>query len=393
MNYAVEWCISYTLMDVVSCLLVGMDGPSCAVARGATRLAFSGCVVAARRSLEEALLGEMALGVELLVLANPDRDEATRAAEAADTTGLRRWAIVVLGTAPEIEGVEIVSPGEWSEPLLARVFRAAVELHQLRRANARLVGDLRTIAHRISHDLRTPLGGILSTGEALSEVLAERDPSSVTLANSLFDSVGDLGTLVDRVSLLTRASANPAPKRAVEMEEVVWAVLQRFERRILKAGAVIIRPAFWPAVQGVSAWLETVWSNLVINALEHAKESTRIELGWSRNEGEFRFWVRDYGHGIPAEKRQTLLQPFHWLHLPNARKGLGLSIVQRLMELQEGFCGYEPVATGGSIFYFTLPAGNRSGGSDKARDRDIAASVFSWSPTSSKPDFRQVTEP
>ena len=43
------------------------------------------------------------------------------------------------------------------------------------------------------------------------------------------------------------------------------------------------------------------------------------------------------------------------LHEPDAAHGLGLSIVQRLMELQGGHCGYEPRLEGGSRFYFTLP--------------------------------------
>jgi K+-sensing histidine kinase KdpD len=197
----------------------------------------------------------------------------------------------------------------------------------------------------------------LSAGEALKEVLAEHHPGSVVLVKSLFDSVDDVEKLIDRVSRLTNATANPMSKRPVAMEEVVWAVMQRLERQILKIGAVVTGPASWPEVQGVFSWLETVWWNLLVNALQHGREAARIELGWSNNEREFRFWVCDAGGGVASEKINTLFQPFHLLHYQNARKGLGLSIVQRLIELQDGICGYEPGATGGSIFFFTLPAG------------------------------------
>jgi K+-sensing histidine kinase KdpD len=44
------------------------------------------------------------------------------------------------------------------------------------------------------------------------------------------------------------------------------------------------------------------------------------------------------------------------LHELAAAGGLDLSIVQRLMELQGGNCGYENLPTGGSLFFFTLPA-------------------------------------
>jgi signal transduction histidine kinase len=306
-------------------------------------------------TLEEALKYEPASRLELLVLASPGEADVFHAFEATDASGLRRWAIVALGTAPAIEGVETIPPQEWNESLLVRVFRSVAAQHRLLRQNERLRGDLRTIAHRVSHDLRTPLGGILTAGEALKEMLSEQNSSSVELVKSFLDSADEMDKLIGRVSLLTRVSANPVSKRPVAMEEVVWAALQRLERQILKKGAHVTRPASWPEVTGVSSLLETIWWNLLGNALQHGKEKVRVELGWSQDEGEFRFWVCDNGDGIPSEITRSLFQPFHSLHRNNAGKGLGLSIVQRLVELQGGHCGYEPRPEGGSRFYFTLP--------------------------------------
>jgi signal transduction histidine kinase len=379
------------LMKVVAFLLVGKDARSHGIAQGAARLVFPESVVTTFDTLEEALKHKLASGLELLVLADPDEAEVLHALEATDATGLRRWAIVVLGTAPAIEGLEIVSPQEWTEPLLARVFRSAIAQRRLMRENERLRGDLRTIAHRISHDLRAPLGGILIAGEALTELVAEHNPSAVALGKSLLDSADDMGKLIDRVSLLTRVSANPVAKRPVAMEEVVWAALQRLERQILKKSASVIQPASWPEVEGVSSWLETVWWNLLVNVLQHGKEAARIELGWSQNEREFRFWVCDAGGGIPSEIVGTLFQPFHLLHRTNAGKGLGLSIVQRLLELQGGTCGYEPVSTGGSIFFFTLPARKRADATDGSRLAANTASTSLLSPAIPDPDPRQAT--
>jgi len=50
-----------------------------------------------------------------------------------------------------------------------------------------------------------------------------------------------------------------------------------------------------------------------------------------------------------------LFRPFDQLHLLRA-PGLGLSIVQRLVSLQGGRCGYERLNDGSNRFYFTLPA-------------------------------------
>jgi K+-sensing histidine kinase KdpD len=228
---------------------------------------------------------------------------------------------------------------------------------ELLRENARLRGDLLTIAHRISHDLRTPLGGIITTGEILKEILAENSSSPASLMTPLFDSVDDLAKLIENVSFVLKASANPPAKEIVKMEEIVFRTLQRLEARILKKKATISEPATWPEVNGVFTWLEVVWGNLLANALRHGKG--RIELGWREEKGAFRFWVADNGGGVAPEKHEALFHPFHALHKPNAAGGLGLSIVQRLMELQGGTCGYEHLPDG-ARFFFTLPAAKNS---------------------------------
>ena len=100
--------------------------------------------------------------------------------------------------------------------------------------------------------------------------------------------------------------------------------------------------------------------NLLANALEHGKDEVRIELGFTALDKEIRFWISDHGEGVPADKLHNLFQPFHLLHRTDARKGLGLSIVRRLVELQDGQCGYVPLSSGGSTFYFTLPSESQS---------------------------------
>ncbi|HEX3890694.1 MAG TPA: ATP-binding protein [Verrucomicrobiae bacterium] len=224
---------------------------------------------------------------------------------------------------------------------------------KLSRENARLRGDLLTVARRISHDLRTPLGGVVAASEMLKEVLAENNPSRASLTAPIFDSTEEIKKLIERASFILKASVDPISKEPVKMDEVVFRALQRLESKILKKNAVVSEPASWPEVDGVFSWLEVMWWNLLANALRFG--NGRIELGWQEENGELRFWICDNGAGVPMERRDELFQPFHTLHEPDAAHGLGLSIVQRLTELQGGRCGYEPRSEGGSRFYFTMP--------------------------------------
>ena len=230
----------------------------------------------------------------------------------------------------------------------------ATEHDRLVQDNARLRGDLLTVATRISHDLRAPLGGITSTGEILREILAEKDPASAALMDSLFTSVDELTRLIKSVSAVTKASAHPRAKGKVRMGEIVSGVLERLESRTLKRRAAIVQPASWPEVDGVDSWLEVIWWNLLANALQHAGDSPQIEFGWREETGKIQFWISDNGPGAPADRRGKLFQPFDSLHEPNSRQGLGLSVVRRLVELQGGDCGYEANPKGGARFFFTL---------------------------------------
>jgi len=223
----------------------------------------------------------------------------------------------------------------------------------LERENARLRGDLLTMASRVSHDLRTPLGGIVTATEMLSEILAEEKLPAERI-QIIFDSADDLNRLIKKVGFIARATADPIPKKSVRMDGIVAAALQRLERLILKKQATIAKPDLWPQVNGVATWLEEIWWHLLMNALQHTAGKPRIELGWHQESDRHRFEISDQGGGVPEEIRKGLFQPFHLLHEHNGTRGLGLSIVQRLVELQGGDCGYEPKPDG-SYFFFSLP--------------------------------------
>jgi signal transduction histidine kinase len=226
------------------------------------------------------------------------------------------------------------------------------EQDRLVRENARLRGDLLTIASRVSHDLRTPLGSILNAGELLREIMSESEPSSAALTEPLFDSVDELKRLIKSVNFVAKASANPVSKVPLQMAAVVHGILEQLESRIYKKGAKVSLPDAWPEVEGVPGWLEFVWWHLIGNAITHG--GPLIKFGWQPEKDGHRFWISDNGPGVPAQWRAKLFQPFDSLHQQDSTRGLGLSVVQRLVELQGGHCGYETDG-GEACFYFTLP--------------------------------------
>ncbi len=337
-------------------LRLGNDSDFAAVSAQAAQLAFPGVAVQTIMSLDDVPpAGDR--GEELLLLSNPDAVTLAKAQQALDAGGLPRWAIAIFGAPPAIAGAEsaeVVPREEWRAEVLERVFRSVLAQHRLRRENARLRGDMGTFGFRVAHDLRTPLGGIVTTTEMLREILAEDAPQNVPLTQPILDSTDGLVKLIERMSFVAKAAVSPEPAQRFKMSHAFWAAFQRIEHALVKAGATLKQPDEWPEVVGHQAWLEVVWTNLLRNALQHAGAGVKIDVGWTAGEGGLRFWVKDTGTMAPA-KRDALFHPFHRLHETGAPRGLGLPIVRRLVELDGGRCGYAARPEGGSEFYFVLP--------------------------------------
>jgi two-component system sensor histidine kinase/response regulator len=127
--------------------------------------------------------------------------------------------------------------------------------------------------------------------------------------------------------------------------------------------AEVIIPEVWPVAVGYSPWVEEIWTNYVSNALKYGGDPPRVELGGAavdEPDRQVRFWVRDNGAGLSPEDQARLFTPFAQIHRARAEgHGLGLSIVQRIVEKLGGQVGVESQVGQGSLFFFTLPSGER----------------------------------
>lgn len=343
-------------MTNLGILLVGCDAETSKTAVEAIRMLLSDVDVTIVKNVEEASTRKPAAKTELLVLASPSPLDVSQALDATDAAELPRWAVVVRSSNRAFPTeVETLSSEEWTVRAVRRSFRSALAQHALRRELVRARGDLLAIGSRVAHDMRTQVAGILATSELLREVLSDEEPSRAELTTPILESVDDLGKIIERLSFLTKTSVRETAKKPLDMSDIVFRALQRIDRQIVEKNASVVGPESWPNAAGEAAWIEKIWINLLTNSLTHGGDGLLIELGWTQEGGEHKFWVRDNGCGVTPGKRSQLFQPFHMLHRPNSPRGLGLPIVHRLSALLGGRCGYEPRSEGGSIFYFTLP--------------------------------------
>jgi len=149
----------------------------------------------------------------------------------------------------------------------------------------------------------------------------------------------------------------------LDMMGIVADSISRLADNIKAARAEIVWPGAlaWPAALGYGPWVEEVWVNYLSNALKYGGMplvAPCIELGAAlQPDGMVCYWVRDHGPGLTPETQSRLFTPFTPLDQVRPRgHGLGLSIVQRIVEKLGGQVGLKSQVGEGSTFYFALPA-------------------------------------
>ncbi len=112
-----------------------------------------------------------------------------------------------------------------------------------------------------------------------------------------------------------------------------------------------------PEVIGAQAALESVLRHLVDNALKYAPDGP-VVVSASRDNGQVRIRVRDFGPGIPEDKQNLLFERFQRLDAKDSQSvygyGLGLYLSRRLLEEMGSTLTFDAPADGGTRFTFCL---------------------------------------
>jgi signal transduction histidine kinase len=123
----------------------------------------------------------------------------------------------------------------------------------------------------------------------------------------------------------------------------------------LKQGVEVIRDyEDIPQVPCYPDELNQVWTNLVHNALQAMEYKGTLEIGVHQQNSHIAISVTDNGSGIPAEVQARMFDPFFTTKPAGEGSGLGLSIVQKIIEKHAGDIGVES-QPGKTTFLVKLP--------------------------------------
>lgn len=241
---------------------------------------------------------------------------------------------------------------------------AAIDISQQKRWERELEEknrELEGYASTVSHDLRTPLTLIRGYAEVLRERYGKLlDAGGREAVDRIVESGRFMNRLIDDLLTLSRVGSGEITVEEISPAFLVKQVLGNYERELEEWEAEVeIGPLPERIVYSPGMFYQII-SNLVDNALRYtpAHVRPRLEIGSRRGEGEWIFFVKDNGPGIPPDKREEIFQPFTRLHGREEEKkgtGIGLAIVKRAVERGGGKIRVEDAPEGGSVFLFSIP--------------------------------------
>ncbi len=238
--------------------------------------------------------------------------------------------------------------------------------------------ELEQIIHVASHDLRTPLVNIQGFSreldfslKVLNQVLETEKISKKTTdtlkpifddeiplaLNYIHKSVAKMDSLLAGLLQLSRLGRQEVNLQPVDMNAIMKEVISSIEFQILDTGVNLIVEDLPPCV-GDPMSIERVFANLIDNAIKYLNPDRpgEIHVSGEQQDDFVVYCFKDNGIGIDQGNHSKIFEIFHQLN-PNSSngEGLGLTIVQRLMEQHNGKIWIHSEPGKGSAFYIAFP--------------------------------------
>ncbi len=221
--------------------------------------------------------------------------------------------------------------------------------------------DLDAFARQLAHELRTPIGHVQGLAHLLEARARDRlDAEDRQLLELQVQAARSMRETVDALLQLARSTMLPMPMESVDLSALARAVID--ELPPLKRQAAL-RWDIEPGLRATAApaALRIVLSNLLGNAAKFTRHVPQPVVRLSAHtdaDGRLRVRVEDNGAGFDPAQVGRLFKPFQRLHSGEdyAGTGVGLTIVQRIVERHGGRVTASAVVGHGACFEFTLAA-------------------------------------
>lgn len=211
--------------------------------------------------------------------------------------------------------------------------------------------ELQDFSYMISHDLKSPLYTIKGMlGVIESEYISKLDPELRELIGHISTAHNRLESLITGILEYSKASSEAIEESAIHLREVLTDIKRDFGLKDHEVYAPDYK------VLGNRTKLYQIISNLVSNAIKYQDPSRglSIEVRVTKEPGKVIITVSDNGRGLSEEQMALIFRPFHRVHRDKEGTGVGLAIVQTLVDRMGGKISVKSELGTGSKFEVCL---------------------------------------
>lgn len=217
------------------------------------------------------------------------------------------------------------------------------------------------LTNNINHELKTPVASLklcLETLQLHPDISKEKQRELIDKSVAQADR---LANLLNDISAITRMNdgAEKIEMTHLDLQDIIKKTVAETSVQATNAGiSVKVNIPQRIPIHGNRTFLESIFHNLIDNALAYSGGSElNVELS-SQTAEEYTFRISDNGIGIPEEHRERIFERFYRIDKGRSRQmggtGLGLSIVRNAIQLHGGKIRAEETHPHGVTFIFTL---------------------------------------
>jgi two-component system phosphate regulon sensor histidine kinase PhoR len=272
---------------------------------------------------------------------------------------------VVLSDLPEIIEIPVPSaPGRRVQALITPLATAENRISALviftgPLSNHKRSENTQRLSRTLAHELRTPLTAILGHIEILNSCRFDEEALWRRSLGFISSETERLARLVEDMLYLSRLERAPLDLQPVNLRRVAEEAISTLYDEAEKSQVSLVLRASndLPLVTADPDRLRQVFTNLLDNAIKYAPGST-VTVSLTSKDGLARVEVHDSGPGISAQDLEHLFEPFYRSEGTSARErgtGLGLTIVQTILEQHHAPFQVDSSPGDGASFSFSLP--------------------------------------
>ncbi|MCC6384544.1 MAG: HAMP domain-containing histidine kinase [Bacteroidia bacterium] len=218
---------------------------------------------------------------------------------------------------------------------------------------ARKVKELDQFAYIVSHDLKAPLRNISSIINWIEEDFSSQIPEGMAEHIELIKSrISGMENLIEGILFFSRSNRQ-SKDEFIQTGLICLEAAELFDPE--KKFKLTIQDGM-PAFKGQKLQFSQVISNLIGNAMKYSCDNPELEIGYIRLDDCYQFFIQDNGPGIPSVYHQKIFEMFKVIDDHQTKgTGIGLAIVKKIVEGNNGKVWVESEPGRGAKFVFTWP--------------------------------------